>query len=105
MDDFSVPSALADAAAVPGAQLFVFPAGGDIEAVFVLAPDRLVWELRTDNAVGWWRQLDLVPGRSVVDLEAALAYWCEWVPRAFRGIVLGLETPEDLEARSSGNSH
>lgn len=95
MDDFSTPSALLDAAAQPGAQLFVFPAGGDVEAIFVLAPDRLVWELRTDNAIAFLGHLR--PG-SAVELEAALAYWCEWVPRLMRGVVLGTHTPEDLAA-------
>lgn len=96
-DDFSSPSALFEAAALPGAQLFVFPAGGQVEAVFVLAPDRLVWDLRTDNAAAWFEELGLRPG-SVVELEAALAAWCEWVPRMFRGVVLGTETAEDLAA-------
>lgn len=95
-DDFSAPQALIDAAALPGAQLFVFPASGHIEAVVVLAPDRLVWELRTDNAAGWFEQLGLGPGGSAVELEAALAAWCEWVPRVFRGVILGTETAEDL---------
>lgn len=97
-DEFSGPSALAEAAAVPGAQLFVFPAGGQVEAIFVLAPDRLVWELRTDSAMGWFEQLELGAGGSLVELEAALAAWCEWVPRMFRGVVLGIETAEDLES-------
>lgn len=94
-DEFSAPSALVEAAAVPGAQLFVFPASGQVEAIVVLAPDRLVWELRTDNAVCWLEQLGLGPGGSVVELEAALAAWCEWVPRLFRGVVLGIEDAED----------
>lgn len=93
MDDFSAPSALAEAAALDGAQLFVFPAGGDVEAVFVLAPDRLVWELRTDNAIAFAGQLQR---GSAVELEAALSYWCEWVPRMFRGVLLGVQSPEDL---------
>lgn len=98
MDDFSTQSALLEAAALPGAHLFVFPAGGDVEAVIVLAPDRLVWELRTDNAMAWFDELGLAVSRSPLDLEAALAHWCEWVPRLFRGVVLGTETPEDFEA-------
>lgn len=97
-DEFDTASALAEAAALPGAELFVFPAGGDVEAVFVLAPDRLVWELWTDNAAAFIESLGLKSGGSMVDLEAALAYWCEWVPRLFRGVVMGTQSPEDLDA-------
>lgn len=97
-DDFSSPSALVEAALVPGAQLFVFPVGGQVEAIVVLAPDRLVFELRTDNAIGWFEQLGLESAGSAVELEAALAAWCEWVPRMFRGVVLGTESADDLAA-------
>lgn len=97
MDDFSTEAALLEAAALPDAQVFVFPAGGNVEAVLVVAPDRLVWELRTDNAAAWLEQMAL-QGQSFADVEAALAYWCEWVPRLFRGIVLGVQSAEDLNA-------
>lgn len=96
MDEFDTASALAEAAALPGAQLFVFPVGGQVEALFVLAPDRLVWELRTDNAMAFFDALDLQRGGSLIELEAALAAWCEWVPRLFRGVVLGTESPADV---------
>lgn len=98
MDDFSAPAALLEAALLPGAQLFVFPESGSIEAVLVLAPDRLVWELRTDNAIGWFHELDLALPGSPLHVEAALAAWCQWVPRLFRGVILGTESPADLEA-------
>lgn len=98
MDDFSARAALVDAALLPGAQLFVFPDVGMIEAVLVLAPDRLVWELRTDNAIAWLDTLGLSSGASPVDVEAVLAVWCEWVPRLFRGVILGTESPADLDA-------
>jgi len=98
MDDFSLPSALADAAACPGAQLFVYPAQGQVEAIFVLAPDRLVWELRSEESQAWFDQFMSGPGVSLLALEAGLAAWCEWVPRLFRGAVLGIESADDVEA-------
>lgn len=97
-DDFSRSTALVEAAVVPGAELFVFPASGQIEAILVLAPDRFVFELRTDNAMCWFDQLGLERGAAAVDLEAAISCWCEWVPRFLRGCVLGTETVEDFEA-------
>lgn len=97
-DEFLAPSALVEAASQPGAELFVFPADGFVEAVVVVCSDRVVWELRTDNAVAWLEGLGLAPGRSVADVEAAVAGWCEWVPRMFRGVVLGVEAAEDFDA-------
>lgn len=96
--EFSSADALIEAAAVPGAELFVFPVGGEVEAVIVVAFDRVVWELRTDNAVAWLHSLGLRPGRSFADVEAAVSYWSEWVPRLFRGIVLGVRSPDDLDS-------
>ena len=54
-DDLSGPGALAEAAACDGAQLFVFPRGGPVEAVLVLAPDRFVFDVRTENAMAWFQ--------------------------------------------------
>lgn len=96
--DLSTAEALRQAAALPGAQLFVFPAGGNVEAIVVVAPDRVVWELRTENAVAWLAQLGLAPGRTFADVEAAVAYWTEWVPVLFRGVILGTESAEDFAA-------
>lgn len=97
-DEFTMDGALLEASLVPGAQLFVFPAQGQVEAIFVIAPDRMVFELRSEFAVEW---LDAMVERglragSFVDLEAALAAWCEWIPTLYRGVILGVQTPEQV---------
>lgn len=94
-DDLSGPGALAEAAACDGAQLFVFPRGGPVEAVLVLAPDRFVFDVRTENAMAWF-QGTISRGlreAKALDIEATLAWWCEWVPRAFRPEILGQRSP------------
>lgn len=98
MDDFTTPDAIVVAADLPGAQLFVFPPSGQVEAVLVLAPDRFVWELRSDNAAAWFEACAFTGIGGPVSLEAALAHWCSWVPRLYRPIVLGIQSAEDLTA-------
>lgn len=106
-DDFSSEAAMVEAASAPGAQVFVFPGPGvvsgdrypPVEAVLVLTPDRLVWDLRTENALAWFARLELhLGGVSDVDIEAQLSHWCEWVPRAYRGLVLGAVSGDELGA-------
>jgi len=97
-DEFTMDGALLEAALVPGAHVFVFPSEGLIEAVFVLAPDRMVFELRSESSAGW---LDQMVARGLrqstfIELESALATWCAWVPTMWRGVVLGLQTPDEL---------
>lgn len=90
-DDLIGPGSLLKAANVPGAQVFVFPPQGPIEVVMVLAPDRFVWDARTDNGMAWIQGMidrGLCEAKAL-DLEATLAWWCEWVPRAYRPEILG----------------